>query len=73
MVSLHVRQTKGRTVLDDRAFDPPQGISDADFLAAKATSAEANGWAVKWIGTDRFEARKTRWGGVAVKRVFWVE
>lgn len=53
------------------AHNPKQ--TDLELLRLKAQGAADKGWTVVWTGKRSFTATKTRWGGVACVRTFWID
>ena len=75
-MSVWYRQTADGEVTDQRPIDSdnhPDLDGDDALLARKAASASDHGWDVAWTGERSFTATKTRWGGTAVIREFWIE
>jgi hypothetical protein len=70
-MALHVQQFSDGVMTYECDVQVPEGVSDAEYLAVKAASAEKYGWSVE-RRDGRVVASKVRWRGVLCTRVFEV-
>ena len=70
-MALHVQQFHDDVLNYECDIPVPEGTTDAEYLEAKAASAQKYGWHVERTA-ERVEATKLRWHRVLCRRIFEV-